>query len=113
MDEIPVLIRCTGKGAIAQNASIVDQNVNTPERVQGRLDNGIAILHAVVVRHGLAPRINDFLHHLVRSGGALAAALHVAAKIIDCREQDSAAVPTTDAPRAAKESAYAFPRPDS
>ncbi len=62
-------------------------------------------IQGLIDSHGLAPRIDDFLHNLVCSGGALAAALHVAAKIIDYRELHPAVLPTTDAPREAKESA--------
>lgn len=65
VDEIPVLLLHVLEADIAQNAGIVDEHIDAPEIVNGRLDDGVSILDRIVVGDGLAAcsadRLDDFV----------------------------------------------------
>jgi len=50
---------------VAQDAGIVDQHIDAPETVNGRLDDGIAVFDRVVVGNGLAAGRADLVDDLV------------------------------------------------
>ena len=54
VDQIPVVVRRLCDGPVSQDAGVVDDDVHAAEVVDGRLDDGGAILHGVVVGHGFA-----------------------------------------------------------
>lgn len=53
-DEIPVLVFHVLEADVAQNTGVVDEDVDTAEGLDGRVDNPVAILDAVVVGYCLA-----------------------------------------------------------
>lgn len=48
-DEIPILVFHVLEADIPQNSGIVDQNVYASKALDGSLNDGVAVLHAVVV----------------------------------------------------------------
>jgi hypothetical protein len=60
-DEVPVLVLHVLEADIAQDASIVDEDIDAPKRLDGRLDDPVAILDAVVVGYCLAARGFDLV----------------------------------------------------
>jgi len=75
-----------GKGLVAQDACIVDQNVDTAPGVDGLLHHG---LHSLIVGHrgaigqGLAASGTNLVHHGLGRTHRTAAAVHLAAQIVD------------------------------
>jgi hypothetical protein len=65
VDQIPVGILHVLKADIAQNTSVVEQNINAAEGLDGGLDNGFAILDTVVVGDGLAASGADLLDDII------------------------------------------------
>lgn len=63
--QIPVLLLHILEADIAQNTRIIYQHVNAPEVVDGRLDDGFAVLDRVVVRDGLATCRSDLIDYYV------------------------------------------------
>lgn len=65
VDKIPVLLLHVLEADIAQNAGIVDEHIDAPKVVNGRLDDGLSIFDRIVVGNGLAAcsadRLNDFV----------------------------------------------------
>jgi hypothetical protein len=53
-DEVPVLVLHVLEADIAQDAGVVDEDIDAAESLDGRLDDAVAILDAVVVGDGLA-----------------------------------------------------------
>ncbi len=66
-NQIPVLVSHILEADISQDASIVDQHINTTKCIDGRLDDPIAILHAVIVGHGFAAGRADLLDYNICS----------------------------------------------
>jgi hypothetical protein len=62
VDEIPVLILHVLEADIAEDTSVVDEDIHTTEALDGGVDDGLAILDAVVVGDGLAARGTDLLN---------------------------------------------------
>lgn len=60
-NEVPVLILHVLEADIPQDASIVDQNVNTSEVLDSSLNDLLAICYAVVVGYGFAAGSFDFI----------------------------------------------------
>ena len=50
---------------VTQDAGIVDDDVDGPEGIKGRLHDGLSVLDRVIVGHGLAAEGTDLLDHLV------------------------------------------------
>jgi hypothetical protein len=69
VDEVPVLLLHVLEADVAENASIVDEHIDAPKAVDGRLDDGLSILNRIVVGNGLAAcsadRLDDFVCGLV------------------------------------------------
>jgi hypothetical protein len=65
VDEIPVRLLHVLEADVAQDAGIVDEDVDAPKRVNGRLDDGLALLDRVVVGDGLASSGADLVDDLV------------------------------------------------
>lgn len=65
VDQVPIRLLHVLEADIAQNAGIVDEDIDTTEGVDGRLDDGLAILDRVVVGNRLtaggADRIDDLV----------------------------------------------------
>ena len=61
-DQIPVLIFHVFKADVTEDASVVDEDVYPAESLDGSLDDGLAILHAVVIGNGLAASLLDLLN---------------------------------------------------
>lgn len=49
--QIPVFVRDARKTAITQNASIIDQNIDTTEIIESRLNDFLAIDDGIVISH--------------------------------------------------------------
>ena len=72
--------------AVAQDAGVVDQHVEVAERVDRRLDQALGALEvgdALAVGDGLAAGGDDLVDDLLRRRGVGAAAVHVAAEVVD------------------------------
>ena len=72
VDQIPVILRHLGKADVAQNARVVDQDVDAPKGVDRGLYNLVAIFNRVVVGHSLAAHGLDLGDHFVSSCRAFA-----------------------------------------
>ena len=75
VDEVPVLLGQLLERRVAEDAGVVDDDVDALPRVERGLDDLVAVLDRVVVRDGLAARGLDLLDDLVRRGARLAAAV--------------------------------------
>ena len=95
VDEVPVLLRHLRERDIAEDAGVVDDDVDAAERVDRGLDDLVAVLDRVVVGDRLAAGGLDLLDHLVGGRRALALAVDAAAEVVDHdaraarREQES------------------------
>ena len=63
--QVPVLIFHVLEADIAQNAGIVDEDINSAKGLDRSLDNLVTVLDRVVVRDGLAASRCDLLDNLV------------------------------------------------
>ena len=63
----PVLIRVSHffKADLLQYPSIVDQRVDAAKIVDGRLDNSLAILHAIEIGNSLSASCFDFMDNCI------------------------------------------------
>jgi hypothetical protein len=65
INQIPVLLLHVLEANITQNASIIDEHIDTPKVVDGSLDDSFSVLDRVVVGDSLAAcsadRFNDFV----------------------------------------------------
>ncbi len=82
LDQIPVFRRHLLEAGVAQDAGVVDDDVDGAEGVKRGLHDFGAVFHRVVVGHRLAAERLDLRHHLVRRRAGLAAAVDVAAEIV-------------------------------
>jgi hypothetical protein len=83
VNEIPVTVGHAVEGDVAQNAGVVDDDVDAPKGVDGSLHDFGAVQHRVVVGHSRAAQCANLVHHLV--GGARRAAFvafRVAAQVV-------------------------------
>lgn len=119
--QVPVLVFHVLEADVAQDAGIVDEDVNPAERLDGGLDNPVAILDRVVVGYGLAACRSDLVDDGV-SGLEEARCQWKISKAINGEEPTLVPPPsplneppksltTTLAPREAKKRAYARPSP--
>lgn len=60
-DEVPVLVLEVLEGNVAQDAGIVDEDVDAAKGLDGGLDDALAELDAVVVGNGLAAGLFDLV----------------------------------------------------
>jgi hypothetical protein len=65
VDQVPVGLFHVLKADIAQNAGVVDKDIDTAKGVNGRLDNGLTILDRVVVGNSFAACAADLVDDLV------------------------------------------------
>jgi hypothetical protein len=56
VDEVPVLVGHLREGDVAEDAGVVDDDVDAAEGVERGLDDLVAVLDGVVVGDGLAAR---------------------------------------------------------
>lgn len=67
-DQIPILILHILEANVPQDPRIIDQHIDPPEGLNGRLDDLLAILDAVIVGDGLAARgfdlVDDYIGRL-------------------------------------------------
>jgi hypothetical protein len=82
VDEVPVLLAHLLEAGVAQDAGVVDDDVDALPRVERTLDDLRPVLDRVVVGHGLAAGGLDLLDHRVGRGRRLAAARVAAAQIV-------------------------------
>lgn len=62
VDEIPVGVLHVLEANIPENTSVVEQNIDTAEVLDGCLNNGLTVLDAVVVGNRLAAGGADLLN---------------------------------------------------
>lgn len=117
-DKIPVLVRHVLEADVAENASIVDEDVNPAESLDGSLNDSIAILHAVVVCNGLSPCSFDFVDNDIGSLCVISpralARIEAVWTFVDWPSplnEPPRSLTTTFAPLEPKNVAYAFPKP--
>lgn len=67
VNEIPVSVRQVLEGNVAENAGIVDDNVDRAKGLDGRLDNLFAKLDRVVVCDSLAASLDDLVNDEISS----------------------------------------------
>jgi len=60
-DQVPVVILHILKADVAQDAGIVDEDIDPPKVLNGSLDDGFTVLDAVVVGDGLAAGFSDLV----------------------------------------------------
>ena len=67
VDQIPVRLFHVLETDISQDTGVVDEDINTSECVDGRLDDGLSVLDRIVVGDGLAASGADLIDDLVCS----------------------------------------------
>jgi hypothetical protein len=67
VDQIPVRLFHVLETDISQDTGVVDEDINTSECVDGRLDDGLSVLDRTVVGDGLAASGADLIDDLVCS----------------------------------------------
>ena len=75
-----------GKALVAQDARIVDEDVDPTPGVHGLLHHflhGLEIGHRSPIGDGFTPCRTDFIHDLLRSGHRAPHAMHIAAQVVD------------------------------
>jgi hypothetical protein len=60
-DQVPVLVLEVLEGNVAQDAGVVDEDVDAAKGLDGGLDDALAVLDAVVVGDGLAAGLFDLV----------------------------------------------------
>lgn len=118
-DQIPVIIFHVLEADIAQDAGIVDENVDPAKSLDGCLDDLLAILHRVIVGDGFAACGLDLIDDYIRSLGMRLAQARgrlirgrVGLTFDDCPSplnEPPRSLTTTLAPREPRNVAYALP----
>lgn len=67
VNQVPVLVLDVLEADVSQDTSIVDQDINATKRLDGRLDDLLAVLDRVVVGDGLAARGLDLVDNYISS----------------------------------------------
>ena len=83
IDQVPVLLAHLGEGLVAQDAGVVDDDVDTAEGIQRGLHDGGPIGHRIVVRDGLAASGLDLVDDDVGRAVAGTVARAAAAQVVD------------------------------
>ena len=84
-DPVELLDTEVGKAPIAEDAGVVDHDVDRPEAIKSSGNNGFPAFRsadAVIARHRLAPAGVDLCYDGIRSAGAAAGAVDRAAEIV-------------------------------
>ena len=66
-DQVPILILHILKADVSQNTSVVDENIDTTVSLDSGVDDPLAVLHAVVISHGLAASGLDLVDNYIGS----------------------------------------------
>jgi hypothetical protein len=66
-NQVPIFILHVLEANVSEDARIVDENIYAPERLDGSLDNCVAVLDTVVVGNGLAASLLDLVDDHVGS----------------------------------------------
>lgn len=125
VDQLPVLILHVLEADIAQDTSVVDKDVHTAESLDGSVNDGLTVLHAVVVGNGLAARCSNLVYNNICSLEVDCQRSYIDDKNRLGPEKDGLtfeelpspwweaprSLTTTLAPLEAKKVAYALPRP--
>ena len=109
-DCVPLLGRHVHEHAVAQDARVVDQDVEPAEGLDRGVDEALRALpigDAVAVRHGLATHRLDLVDDVVRGTSRLPGAVHLAAEVVHddlctVRRQHQRVL-ATDAPAGARD----------
>jgi len=80
--QVPVGLFHLQKAHISQDAGVIDDNVDATKVINGRLDDGLTVLHRVVVGCCLATGLFDFLDHQISGLGTCALASVGGAEVI-------------------------------
>ena len=85
--QIPIGLRRIGKGFVAQDARVADQDVDLAVMIQGGLGDIFATGHGgdiIAVGHGLAAGCDDLIDYFLRGGTrAVAGSIAGPAEVID------------------------------
>ena len=68
-DQVPILILHVLEADISEDSGIVDEDVDAAERLDGCVDDLVAVLDRIVVGDGLAAGLLDLIDHDI--GGLL------------------------------------------
>jgi hypothetical protein len=64
VDDVPLVVGHVGESLIAEDASVVDDNVDATPGVNGCLNDSLAVLHIGLVANGLSTELLDLLNKL-------------------------------------------------
>jgi hypothetical protein len=67
VDQIPILILHVLEADITEDTSVVDENIDPAEVLDGCLNDGFTVLDAVVVGYGLAASRSDLFNYYISS----------------------------------------------
>ena len=84
-DRVPLVFRHVEDHPVAQDAGIVDQDVQLAERGDGGFDDALGAVevgHALEVRHRFAAEGFDFVHDLLRRTGIRSRPVEAAAEVV-------------------------------
>ncbi len=66
LDEVPILIFHVLEADISEDTSVVEEDVDATEGIDGSLNDLVAILDAVIVGYGLAAGLFDLIDYNIR-----------------------------------------------
>ena len=84
-DRVPLVLRHVEDHPVAQDAGVVDQDVELAERVDGGFDDAfgaVEVGHALEVRDRFAAEGLDFVHDPLGRTGVRAGAVEAAAQVV-------------------------------
>src|SRR5690606_29972380 len=85
-DEVPLLLGHVGEHAVAEDAGVVDEDVETAEGLDRLVDHalgGFPVADVGAVDDGLAPHAPDLLDDLTGGAGAATGAVHLGTEVVD------------------------------
>ena len=62
MNDLPLVISHVGKGLVAKNSSVVDENINAAIGIDGGFDDCLSVYHIGLVTNSLSTELLDFLY---------------------------------------------------
>lgn len=65
VDQVPILVLDVLEADVSQDTSVVEENINAAECLDGRLNDSLAVLNGVVVGDGLAARGLDLVDYYI------------------------------------------------
>jgi hypothetical protein len=120
-DQVPILVLDILEADVSQDTSVVDEDVDTAERLDRSVDDLVAVLYRVVVCDGLSASllylVDDDIGGLVARGkvsyerGKTFAGYLTFEELPSPLKDPPRSLTTTLAPREPKKVAYAFPKP--